>query len=68
MSQKFVTRGKLLAQLESGLNLVRSDLSEVIMVGVVKSQRDLGRFWGDDRLVLCHALGRCGSEVSSSNL
>lgn len=45
MSQKFVTRGKLLAQLESGLNLVRSDLSEVIMVGVVKSQRDLGRFW-----------------------
>lgn len=45
MSQKFVNRGKLLAQLESGLNLVRSDLSEVIMVGVVKSQRDLGRFW-----------------------
>ena len=45
ISRKFVARGKLLAQLESGLNLARSDLSEVILVGVVNSQRDLGRFW-----------------------
>ena len=44
-SQKFVTRGKLLAQLESGLNLVRSDISEVILQGIVNTDLELGRYW-----------------------
>lgn len=53
-AKQFAERGKVLAQLETNLNLIRFEISETILTNIVNANRKIGRYW--ETIGWCHIM------------